>query len=352
MAEQGAKPALAIKDKERDPSHNVPLKLVPLHIEPKLDSKEHKKPVPKPKPVIKKRIISRCSMDERLKHLDDFCNRTVTGDERPEHYKNTRYAQLIVDEKHKVIYCDIPNVLGLTWNTFLAKSTGKVKKDSPPVRNRKFMTKLGMRYLDSYADEDREVLLGEYFKFLVVRHPLERMELVWRQKFLESPLQENWRKKLGKQIILKHRGGFVNVSDVPSDATVRLEEFLEFAFADREMVDPGWYSYLQVCHTCEIRYDAILRSESIDAELDTVLRHYQDVDDPYSKLNYTAPSNPAVDILTGKNEFKQYHNVSVKAQEAVLRRFQQDMKMFGYSWNSQEKTGHCGISTSLGRVCC
>ncbi|KAK2150621.1 hypothetical protein LSH36_398g02029 [Paralvinella palmiformis] len=304
-------------------------------------------------PLRRRRQIASCTMDERSEHIKGYCNTTDTGDEPTTENGSGRYGTLLVDEKHKVIFCDVHDSISLLWASFIAKTTGNANLQRPPVRNRNYMTKIGLNYLDSYSGADREAVLRESFKFLVVRHPMERMALVWKAKFVDNSPDDLWRKKLAKRILDSLRsesGKEARLED--DDVTVSFDQFLRFAFVERNLNDPIWLSYLKVCHPCEIRYDAILHAESMASELGVVLRRYDDVPRRRYRLNYKPTEHLLVDVAAGSYHLSVYDNVTSEAVEALLKKYKHDMKMFGYTWNGKKKTTVCGIIANNGRICC
>ena len=214
------------------------------------------------------------------------------------------------------------------------------------------MKNLRFRYLDTYREQQRDILLRNSFTFLVVRHPVERLVLAWKEKFVERSPKEFWKGKIAKELIVKYRNEVTELSDVPNNATFRFEEFLELVFMEQSLVDPRWLSYQQVCRPFLIRYDAILHTESMDSELKLIFERHDDIPRKRSTLNSKPKEHLLVDINAGNNRTNYYDNVGLEVTEVFLERYKHDLKMFGYAWNPQKRAAYCGIITKSGQICC
>ena len=85
----------------------------------------------------------------------------------------------------QVIYCFIPKAGCSTWKRTIARSyTGKEEKISETkIHTVDFMSEHGMKRLYLYSDDEIQKRLKSYFKFLVVRHPIQRLVSAFRDKF-------------------------------------------------------------------------------------------------------------------------------------------------------------------------
>lgn len=110
------------------------------------------------------------------------------------------------------------------------------------------------------TDFKRIEKVREYFKFTILRHPLERLVSGFRNK-LEPPLVgQSGKFNLIKQDILqKHRNKEYQEwlkSDDSYHIAVQFSEFIDyFIEINKNTVNPHFKPYINTCHPCTIRYD-------------------------------------------------------------------------------------------------
>ena len=103
------------------------------------------------------------SQETRKPRLHDYClthrfNKKPTGEE---------LQYIAVDDENKIIYCALQKVGSKTLIGLLEKARG-IKK---PV----------MRF-GNYTEEERLIRLQTYFKFLIVREPLQRLLSTFKER--------------------------------------------------------------------------------------------------------------------------------------------------------------------------
>lgn len=86
----------------------------------------------------------------------------------------------------EVIYCSIPKVASTTWKTILVRSLdARSAADQMPehaVENDRFLRSVGLRFLSTFSRKEAEKRVETYFKFVVVRHPFDRIVSAYRDK--------------------------------------------------------------------------------------------------------------------------------------------------------------------------
>ena len=98
------------------------------------------------------------------------------------------YTNVAVDDKHKLLYCYVPKVGCTSWKVKLSLMSGnagdKVLNTHPsPVDTRGGLAKYGIKMLSTYSPEEITYRIDNYFKFMFVRHPMERIVSSYRSKF-------------------------------------------------------------------------------------------------------------------------------------------------------------------------
>ena len=96
------------------------------------------------------------------------------------------HLRLVVDEKHQILYCELPKVGCTNWKRTMLQlihpdTYGKMKvEDIKSPHGKKGED--GYRYLSTYPKEQQIFMLQTFYKFMFVRHPLERLLSAYRDK--------------------------------------------------------------------------------------------------------------------------------------------------------------------------
>ena len=102
--------------------------------------------------------------------------------------------RFVVDEKHKILYCELPKTGCTNWKKTLLKliqpdTFGKMKWENIHSPHGKKGDN-GYRYLNTYPKEKQIEYLETFYKFSFVRHPLERLLSAYRDKV--SIILQSW----------------------------------------------------------------------------------------------------------------------------------------------------------------
>ena len=101
----------------------------------------------------------------------------------------------------QVIYCFIPKSGCTTWKRTLAKAIKGAEgylKTEESIHTDQFLRSHGVMGLYSFRDSEIDKRLKTYFKFLVVRHPMERLVSAFRDKFEKTTDFLNFAEKIRK----------------------------------------------------------------------------------------------------------------------------------------------------------
>ena len=147
--------------------------------------------------------VDRCDQMDRISLLHHTCQ-SQTGNIYKLSMKkqNLVFHNIFVDEKHKILACLPPKSGCTTWKTILANNTYETALNSNIEIHLNLGSKFDILRLSSYNSTRRDYLLNsmEYFKFMVARHPFERVYSAYMSK-LVSGTDREMQKKLGGKIL-------------------------------------------------------------------------------------------------------------------------------------------------------
>ncbi|XP_061621484.1 carbohydrate sulfotransferase 8-like isoform X2 [Phyllopteryx taeniolatus] len=207
-------------------------------------------------------------MEQRRQLTKNMCakyksniSKTITW-----HHMNSFY----VEDKHKLLYCEVPKAGCSNWKRTLMVLAGKawdprnISHDTVHYHNH-------LKTLNSFDQQGIMQRLGSYTKVMFVREPLERAVSAYRDKF-ENP-NKYYHNLFGKPIISKYRPN-ASRSALESGNGVTFQEFVHYLLDVHRPVgmDIHWEAANQLCNPCHIDYDFIGKFENMAEESNLLLR--------------------------------------------------------------------------------
>ena len=188
-----------------------------------------------------------------------------------------------------------------------------------------FMSQHGMKRLYMYSDDEIQNRLKTYFKFLVVRHPMQRLVSAFRDKF-GSETQSGF-KNYAREIQNQEKNcklSFFNFIEYIS--SVHRNKINNYNNGARYL-EGHWAQYSTLCHPCHIDYDYIVKFETMREDAAYVLSklepHHQCLEKKYHELFKNSQSTSSV--------FDQYFSTLTAEQTERLKDiYNVDFKLFGY----------------------
>lgn len=169
-------------------------------------------------------------------------------------------------------------------------------------------------------------VLNKTKRFLIVRHPFERLLSAYRDKLEFREDREYYYKRFGRHITYKYRER-EKLSNTSAEPT--FYEFLQF-IAKEKYFDEHWELYYDSCLPCSITYDYILRFETYntDERFFIQMMHlngylYQEV-----KIRNSNPRG----ATTNNNILKSYYKyVPRSLLQELYKIYEKDFRLFSYS---------------------
>ncbi|XP_029102200.1 carbohydrate sulfotransferase 11-like isoform X2 [Scleropages formosus] len=235
---------------------------------------------------------------------------------------------LIVDDKHKMLYCYVPKVACTNWKRVLMVLTGKGHHSDPlKIPANEAHVPGNLRTLSEYPTSEINRRLRSYLKFIFVREPFERLVSAYRNKFTRR-YNNAFHKRYGTKIIRRHR------ADPQPEALERGDDvsFEEFVYY---LVDPHtqreepfnehWERIHSLCHPCLIHYDVIGKYETLEQDSRYVLQ-LAGVD---SQVQF--PTTGKHTRTTGDMAAQFFNNISPFYQRKLYNLYRMDFLLFNYS---------------------
>ena len=249
-------------------------------------------------------------LQERKALVQDYCKRhnrhnTVIG-------RDLRH--FLVFRSAKVIYCFIPKVSSSHWKKQLSALVEEDKQIyQGSLKNS----------LNKFPRQEAQQMLKNYFTFLFVRDPLERVLSAYKDKFAKN--NKYFHQAYGRDIIKRYRPN-ASKQTLNTGSGVTFPEFTRHV-VETQSRNEHWQAFDKLCHPCAVNYDFIGRFENLYEEASYLIKK-AGIDDRVSSDSFHS-SNTSADML---------HYYSQIPKERILQMakiYESDYKMFGYSFPGQ-----------------
>ncbi|XP_034713269.1 carbohydrate sulfotransferase 12-like [Etheostoma cragini] len=271
----------------------------------------------------------------RKKLLRETCDgnrdKFTEGKHSLDDLRNKELENLIVDDKHCIIYCSIPKVACTNWKRVMFALKQSKPYPDPMSINVDLVHKIDkLIYLNTFSKTEIEGKLKHYTKFLFVRDPFVRLVSAYRDKFLRW--QDEYFYLHFTRDILRLYGNLTNPPETVEEASVSelhpsfynfIQYLLDPQTEEKRPFDPHWRQMYRQCHPCLIQYDFIGHQETLQQDAGQLLKMLKLEDDikfPPSYENMTSPSSVP----------DWFSTVPLEDRRKLYELYEGDFRLFGY----------------------
>ncbi|XP_032943546.1 carbohydrate sulfotransferase 9 isoform X3 [Rhinolophus ferrumequinum] len=203
------------------------------------------------------------TQEKRRSFLQEFC-KNYGAVSHPQSQLFHMVSRIYVEDKHKILYCEVPKAGCSNWKRILmvlnglAPSAYNISHDA--VHYGKHLKKL-----DSFDLKGIYTRLNTYTKAVFVRDPMERLVSAFRDKF-EHP-NSYYHPVFGKAIIKKYRPNACEEA-LNNGSGVKFKEFVHYLLDSHRPVgmDIHWEKVSKLCYPCLINYDFVGKFETLEED--------------------------------------------------------------------------------------
>jgi len=229
------------------------------------------------------------------------------------------FKHMIVDDDHRLIYCYVPKAACANWKRVMQVLSGRYVR----VEDIHKVDHTDFQFLSNYSPEEVDYRLKNYFKFMFVRHPFDRLFSAWHNKFHENFL--DMQKKYGVPIVKNFRD---NPPENPQGNDVTLGEFFKYLAGTKTAhFNEHWMPYIELCQPCYVDYNFIGVYEDLENEATTMIKHLglsEKVTYPARQRYYDKHTVP------DDSKIEEWRKVSPESFQNVLKKYAPDFGLFGY----------------------
>ncbi|XP_064612877.1 carbohydrate sulfotransferase 11-like isoform X2 [Liolophura sinensis] len=260
-------------------------------------------------------------------------------------------SSIIVDDRHQVLYCQIPKVACTNWRRVFLILSGKLNITNPleilsDDAHHKY--KNNLRYLSQYGLGEIRYRLKNYFKFMIAREPLERVLSAYRNKFIMK-FSSTFQRLYGRKIIKRYRRNATEQAKEEGD-DVSFAEFVQYLLDPRTVMEQPlnehWIQQHKHCFPCTVNYDVIGHYENLDSDATHIL-HYMNVD-----KNVTFPSRYSTysHSKTSESLKKYFKQVPLPMLRDLYEMYYLDYMIFGYPYPDFLKVLNPSVTRQAGII--
>jgi len=236
-------------------------------------------------------------MEDRVSSMRDTCQNYGDDIKHPKRIGSDH--SLMWDLKHHLVYCPIYKVASGTWTTnFLRLSSfnsdlpkwqrfSKLHNASESVSRKLFPPPKGKKKQLKTLDEST--------KFIVVRHPFDRIMSAYKGKIANPNAKPRFYRKLQKEIKAKYS---TNEKEIAEQVPPSFAEYWMYLTDITEgLVHPkDWrdvdcvQAFYSVCVPCDVEYDVIIKLETADEDTEYLIRKYNltELSEPFTMWKHNS----------------------------------------------------------------
>ena len=184
-----------------------------------------------------------------------------------------------------------------------------------------------LRNLANYTMPEISHRINNYYKFMFVREPLERLLSAYRNKFTEK-YSDYFQIRFGRKIVKRYRTNPTNRS-LAKGHDVTFNEFVKYLTDPRiTNFNAHWQHYYKLCLPCQLQYDFIGKYEHLKEDVDKVLYHLG----LENAIHF--PQTRHHSKTTGSVVKAFFRNITSQEVHDLWKLYSVDYRMFGYRYPS------------------
>ncbi|XP_036438703.1 carbohydrate sulfotransferase 12-like [Colossoma macropomum] len=247
---------------------------------------------------------------------------------------NDQLANLVVDDRHGIIYCYVPKVACTEWKSIMIFLSESLKVNGTPYKNhsdipRDLIHGNSVVYLNRSHRNMMKWKIKKYKKFLFVRNPFVRLISAYRDKFEKK--NDYFYKFLAVPIMRRYKNLFppssaeqAHIAGIRPSFSDFIQYILDLPDDDGSSFEEHWRQVYNLCHPCQIEYDFIGKMETMYEDAQHLLR--------VLKVDHIVHFPPGTSNRTEESWIKTWFtSIPIEWRRKLYKIYEPDFQLFGYS---------------------
>ena len=241
-------------------------------------------------------------------------------------------TRAIICHKYKFIYCPIPKNACTSVKIWILKlyNDKRVKTLTGIPLVKYAHTNSTIKYIPVATINNPKY--KDYYKFVIVRNPIDRCLSVYNDKFIQSYKRGDWKNSPWEKIANKCN----------SKNGISFSQFINCILPNGKQTvysEVHWKSQYLIGHFATVKYDSIIKMENLADDIDVLYEKLQ-IPSSYRNISIINPtrhlenSNNLNQLLhTGNYQLKEVLPFSIldKVRREISEKYKQDINYFGYN---------------------
>ena len=191
----------------------------------------------------------------------------------------------------------------------------------------------GFEFLGDFSLAERHEMIKTYFKFMFVRHPLERLVSAYRHRVMGTK-RADLHRQYAIEIVQKYRV-LKNKSKPIKGDDVTFHELVKYLLdTDNTNLDGHFKPFFDICLPCFIRYNFIGSMERLQLDVNALLEKLNS-----SEKIFFPKKQEYYHSLKTSEALLYYKNISYpELQNLRYRKYKKDFDCFAYSRKNEIQT--------------
>ncbi|XP_068249877.1 carbohydrate sulfotransferase 13-like [Palaemon carinicauda] len=260
------------------------------------------------------------------------------------HPPTPNYDVFYIDKREELAWCPVYKAASTSWLYNFIKLGGVEESEITTAKEQ--VSTIARRIWPPLPYEDAEQAFETCLKFMIVRHPFERLVSAYRDKLENLNIGQehgvgHFYKKYGRKIVEKYRPAGQGLPAVrysqdmddpslpaPKGVEPTFEEFVKYLIGTDLVyyADDHWMPYYLYCTPCLLDYDVIAKFETLERDQNYVIlkKHLGNKIKPTWK-------HLTKGVKTSDTVRKYFATITKKDLMELYKKYQLDFELFDYS---------------------
>ena len=249
------------------------------------------------------------------------------------------YLNLVYINELKILFCDVPKAASSNLRRLIYVYFNQSISFENLDRNKIWLDEKQF-FNRFYLQENHPMIYRNktIFKFLLVRHPFQRIYSTFYDKFVSNQIEDTisgW-KQLEENILIQMNPNESLLNIRRNDFKVDLRTFLLFiieSIRNNQTINSHWEQITQRCGICAIDYDWIGKIENFEEDQKILLKKFPKLNLQFPSKTFDQRENPPPQ-LNHPQLIQLFRNTIQNDQlfQILLDYYQPDFHLFHYSF--------------------